>query len=119
STGNITGEARGSHFAAGNDTIDATRASNSVAIFGGAGIDTISGGGGGDFLAGGSGNDTINAGTGNDQIWGDDGFNVDLSKRLSLSTQILTVVSGPTPPPFSNGDALTAGTDTINGGLGR
>ena len=47
------------------------------------GNDTIWGSQAGDHLAGGSGNDTIHGQGGDDHIYGDDGFNLDLSKRLT------------------------------------
>ena len=118
-TANLTGGAR-QFFNPGNDTIDVRTDPNSVTIYGGNGADTIYGGGGGDQLFGGSGNDTIYAGTGNDHIYGDDGINLDLSKRLDLSTQIISVVNAPTGTEVpATRDLLTAGADTIFGGAGR
>src|SRR5262249_40586500 len=85
---NVPGRARQfSNF--GNDNIDASLSLNSLAIYSGLGNDIIQGSQAGDHLAGGSGNDTIYGGGGADHIYGDDGFKVDLSSRLSLSTQVL------------------------------
>ena len=112
-TGHITGHAR--EFPAnGNDTIDARNDANSVAIFGGGGNDTIWGSQAGDQIAGGSGNDVIHGQGGDDHIYGDDGFNIDLSKRLSLSTQILLLVNAPAAgDDATTHDALVAGNDWI------
>ena len=99
----------------GNDVINATAAAGTVAIYGGAGDDVITGSAFGDHLAGGSGNDTIYGLGGDDHIYGDDGFNVDLSKRLSLSTQILLVTNN----AGGTYDGLTAGLDIINAGTGN
>jgi Ca2+-binding RTX toxin-like protein len=118
-TADLTGNAREfTNF--GNDVIDASADPNSVAAYGGPGNDTIYGGAGGagDLLAGGSGDDLIVGGSGNDQIYGDDGFNLDLSKRVSLSTQIVTVANSPSPGDSPTGDPLTAGNDTLDGGAG-
>ncbi|MCW2999090.1 MAG: type secretion target repeat protein, partial [Solirubrobacterales bacterium] len=111
----ITG--RGREFPnAGNDVIDAHASNGSVAIYGGEGDDVIIGSQGDDHLAGGSGNDTINGQRGADHVYGDDGFNVDLSKRLSLSTQILALVNGPSSGDhLATSDALDAGSDKLYG----
>ncbi|WP_372791518.1 hypothetical protein, partial [Paraconexibacter sp.] len=68
------------------------------------------------------GNDTILGQDGVDHIYGDDGFNLDLSKRLSLSTQILSVVTAPSgsdnvarPGHFQTSDSLQAGNDVLHG----
>ncbi|MDX6411835.1 MAG: hypothetical protein QOE91_1351, partial [Gaiellaceae bacterium] len=118
-TGHITG--RGREFpSAGNDTIDARNDASSVAIYGGGGNDVIWGSQAGDHIAGGSGNDEIHAQGGDDHIYGDDGFNVDLSKRLSLSTQILLLVnSAAGTDDATTHDALAAGQDTISGDGGN
>ena len=119
-TAEITGRAREFQYA-GNDVIDAPQR------------DAVRGdlrrrrrrrrstaGQAGDHLAGGSGNDTIYGQDGVDHIYGDDGFNVDLSKRLSLSTQILSVVTAPSgsdnvarPGHFQTSDTLNAGNDVL------
>ena len=123
-TGNQTGRAR--KFAssgpgsAGNDTIDARLATQSVAIYGGPGNDTIWGSQAGDHIAGGSGDDTIHGQGGDDHIYGDDGFNLDLSKRLSLSTQILLLVNaGAATDVAGTSDNLAVGADVINGDGGN
>lgn len=51
---------------AGNDSIDASMASDSTTLTGGAGNDTLTGGSGNDTLAGGGGTDTISGGLGTD-----------------------------------------------------
>ncbi|MBA3348546.1 MAG: hypothetical protein H0T13_08305, partial [Actinobacteria bacterium] len=120
-TAAITGRAREFQYA-GNDVIDAHNATQSVAIYGGAGDDVIIGSQAGDHLAGGSGNDTIYGQDGLDHIYGDSGFNLDLSKRLSLSTQILSVATAPGPDDnvarpghFQTSDSLIAGNDVLHG----
>ena len=119
-TSNINGHARGEHFTSGKDTIDASNDPNSVAIDGGPGNDTIYGSQAGDWLFGGSGNDEIHGDGGNDQISGDDGYNLDLSKRLDLSTQILLPVNSPSSTYYSaSSDNLAAGNDTIYGDAGN
>ncbi|MGE4044330.1 MAG: hypothetical protein AB7F35_05720 [Acetobacteraceae bacterium] len=114
----LTGHAR--EFAKpGNDTIDASKAGQSVMIYGGGGNDTILGSAAGDWIAGGSGNDTISSNGGDDVVSGDDGFNLDLSKRLDLSTQVLLVaidVAAADHP--ATRDFLIGGADTIKGGDG-
>jgi Ca2+-binding RTX toxin-like protein len=84
----------------GNDTIDASADTQSVAIYGGGGNDSIYGGSAGDQLAGGAGNDEIHGGAGDDHIYGDSGFNQDLSTRLDFVTakgvQILQVATSET-----------------------
>ena len=84
----------------GNDTIDASADTQSVAIYGGGGNDTIYGGSAGDQLAGGAGNDEIHGGAGDDHIYGDSGFNQDLSTRLDFvvakGVQILQVATSET-----------------------
>jgi Ca2+-binding RTX toxin-like protein len=102
----------------GNDTIDARNSTRSVTIYGGQGDDTIWGGQAGDHIAGGSGNDTIDAQAGNDHVYGDNGFNLDLSKRISLSTQILLVATSNSSPLFNRDPVATPGNDTINAGDG-
>ncbi|MGH2998422.1 MAG: beta strand repeat-containing protein, partial [Gaiellaceae bacterium] len=47
------------------------------------------------------------------------GYNIDIKKRLDLSTQILSVVNHVTGAEESNGDSLVAGNDTIYGGAGH
>ena len=120
-TANLTDQARESSLpAAGNDTIDARNDVNSVAIYGGGGSDTIWGSQAGDEIAGGSGNDVIHGQGGDDHIYGDDGFNLDLSKRLNLSTQILLLVNSPGAGDDPNThDNLAAGNDTITGDGGN
>gem|GEM_PF-4232680 len=101
-----------------NDTIDASGATGSVTIYGGVGNDTITGSQYGDHLAGGSGDDTIHGLSGNDHIYGDNGFNLDLTTRLSLSTQILRVASANGSSAF-NADPLVVGNDAITGDDGN
>ncbi|EAR60225.1 type I secretion target repeat protein [Oceanospirillum sp. MED92] len=104
-----------------NDTINASGASGSVVIYGGQGNDTLTGSNYGDHIAGGSGNDEIYGLGGDDHIYGDAGFNLDLTKRLSLSTQVLSVVNtadAVNDNPETS-DALTVGVDTIDGGSGN
>jgi Ca2+-binding RTX toxin-like protein len=66
----------------GNDTLNASAASNVIIAHGGTGNDTLTGGSGNDQLFGDSGNDqliggagddTINGGTGDDHLWGNAG----------------------------------------------
>jgi Ca2+-binding RTX toxin-like protein len=102
----------------GNDRIDASGASGAVVIYGGAGNDTLIGSRYDDQIAGGSGNDSISAGDGNDHVYGDSGFNLDLSKPLVLSTQPLLVVNVSTAKALSS-DALVVGNDTLSGGSGK
>jgi hypothetical protein len=116
---NITGMAR--EFSnPGNNVLDARNDTHSVVLYGGPGSDTIYGGGAGDWIAGGSGNNIIFGGAGNDIILGNDGFNLDLSTRLSLSTQVLLLANTPSPSDdATTHDALVAGSDTIYGGNGN
>ena len=102
----------------GNDRIDASGASGAVVIYGGAGNDTLIGSAYDDQIAGGSGNDSLSAGGGNDHVYGDSGFNLDLSKPLALATQPLSVVNASTATARSS-DALAVGNDTISGGGGK
>ena len=115
-TGNANGYPVGMY---GDDVIDASANSRSVAIYGGRGNDTIIGSQAGDHLAGGSGDDTINGQGGDDHIYGDDGFNLDLSRRLSLSTQILLLVNDVTATSYQDFDDLAAGRDTLSGDDGN
>jgi hypothetical protein len=105
----------------GNDIINASGATGSVVIYGGRGNDVLTGGEFGDHIAGGSGNDTIKGLGGDDHIYGDSGFNLDLSKRLSLSTQILLVVNTPDTANdnLDTSDDLAVGIDNIDGGSGN
>ena len=119
---NLTGWARA--FAhAGTGVLDARGDSNSVVMYGGAGDVTIYGGGGGDQIAGGSGIDTIVAGTGNDDIYGNGGFNLNLSVTLSQAiqenVQVLDVANAPTVGGSPTQDPLTASSQTIFGGAGN
>ena len=92
----------------GADVIDASAATQGVAIYGGGQNDLIHGSQAGDHIGGGSGNDEIHGQGGADHVYGDSGFNQDLSQRLDRATnQILTVVT-----------VETAGSDTIFGGGG-
>lgn len=75
----------------GNDTLNANASGSAIALYGGAGADSITGGSGGDTIDGGSGDDTIAGGGGNDSLSGGTGADT-----------------------FVIGDA--AGTDTIAGG---
>jgi Ca2+-binding RTX toxin-like protein len=102
----------------GNDRIDASGAGGAVVIYGGAGNDTLIGSSYDDQIAGGAGNDSIAAGGGNDHVYGDSGFNLDLSKPLALSTQPLTVVNASTATAKSS-DALAVGNDTLSAGSGK
>jgi Ca2+-binding RTX toxin-like protein len=125
----------GTPFAAGDDTIDASAATGAVALYGGGGNDRITGSAFSDTIAGGSGDDVLLGGLGADVIHGDDGFNLDLSRRLSLVDaalaayaanpalpapgQILLVTSGPGGgDDLRFSDALTAGDDRLEGGAG-
>jgi Ca2+-binding RTX toxin-like protein len=100
----------------GDDFIDASEATLLIAIYGGPGNDTIYGSQAGDHIAGGSGNDTIYGQGGGDHIYGDSGFNIDMSERLSLSTEILTVVTAPeVDDNLETFDDLSAGADEIHG----
>ena len=103
----------------GNDVIDASATTLGIVIDGGPGNDTIIGGAGDDQLAGGSGDDTITGGRGADHLYGDDGFNVDLSTRLSLALQPLTVATDPAAGDAPSGDTLHRGNDRMNGGDGN
>ena len=105
---------------AGNDVLDASADPNTVVLYGGAGDDTILGGAGSDWIAGGSGADSINGGGGNDIVFGDSGFNLDLSRRISLASQVLlvTATTAPTDDKLSS-DKLVAGADQITGGTGN
>src|SRR6185312_12044001 len=116
----ITGHAREFNNP-GNDTLDASNDAQPVVLYGGAGNDTILGGPASDWIAGGGGHDAINGANGNDIIFGDDGFNLDLSKRLSLSSQVLLTVnaaSSATDDPLTS-DKLVAGGDQIRNGTGN
>lgn len=82
----------------GNDTIDASADTQTVAIYGGGGNDKIWGSQAGDQLAGGAGDDEIHGQDGADHIYGDSGFNQNLTSRLDRVTpasglQILTVAT--------------------------
>ena len=104
---------------AGNDVIDASGALSGVVIYGGAGDDTLYGSQGNDQIAGGSGDDHLYGLGGNDHLYGDSGFNIDLSQRLSLATEVLTVVTVANPVnDGANADDLAVGNDTIDGGIG-
>ncbi len=85
----------------GNDTIDASGATFTVAIDGGDGDDILTGSSVGDHIAGGRGNDTITAGDGADHIYGDNAFN------FATYARDLTVVN-----------LDEAGNDEIDGGEG-
>jgi len=93
----------------GDDIIDASESSLSVAIYGGPGNDNIKGSQAGDHIAGGSGNDTIYGEAGMDHIYGDSGFN---TKPETLELEVVTVNSSSNP----SSDNLTAGADEIHGG---
>jgi Ca2+-binding RTX toxin-like protein len=97
-------------------TLDVNTSVFGIAIYGGAGNDTITGTQAGDHLAGGSGNDTIHGGRGIDLIYGDSGFNVDpITRTLIMRTSdggIGTLPFGPVR------DEMVAGRDTINGNDG-
>jgi Ca2+-binding RTX toxin-like protein len=58
---------------AGNDTVDASGATGVVRLFGGAGTDTLKGGAGADLLDGGNDNDTLYGGGADDTLAGGDG----------------------------------------------
>ena len=114
---------------AGNDVIDAhtlfagasTLPSVGLTIDGGPGNDTITGSQAGDHITGGSGNDLIDGQGGNDEISGDDGFNINVIRRL-LTVVNSTPNNDPTvlnpPPAPAVGDSLKAGDDSISGGTG-
>jgi Ca2+-binding RTX toxin-like protein len=102
----------------GDDLIDARNSNAGVTIFGGAGADTIYGSQAGDHIAGGSGADKIFGQAGEDHIYGDSGINVDLSQRLSLTEQVISMIVTANPSTDShNADALAPGADEIHGGL--
>ena len=106
----------------GDDVIDASGSSAWVTIFGGLGNDTIIGSQAGDHLAGGFGDDIIDGQGGDDHIYGDSGFNVDLSSRLSLSSQVLTVVNkgdAVNDNPETCDPLTSPGNDTLAGGSGN
>ena len=113
---------------AGNDLIDASASTAGVTIYGGAGKDTIYGSQGDDQLAGGSGDDEIHgddnptdtidgtSAVGRDHIYGDGGINADLTTRLDLATQIITLVTVPAPATDgASSDGLAPGGDTLFG----
>ena len=105
----------------GNNVLDARGTTQGVVLYGGAGDDTLYGGAGNDLIAGGGGNNTIDAGQGNNHVYGNAGFNLDLSKRLSLaSPDLLTVVlqAATTDQPITH-DALVVGNNTIMAGDGN
>jgi hypothetical protein len=114
----------------GDDVIDASASTLGVVIYGGRGNDRITGSQGADHIAGGSGDDRIDAAGGNDHVYADDGFNLDLRRRLSVVTamlaanpatapQILLVAHAPGTTDFAvTADALTAGADDLRGGTG-
>jgi Ca2+-binding RTX toxin-like protein len=102
-----------------NNTLDARNDPNPVVLVGGRGNDTIYGGGGGDQLYGGGGSNVIHAGTGNDHIYGNASINIDLTQRLSLSTQVITVVNDPNGTEQTTGDQLVVGQNSIYGGAGH
>jgi hypothetical protein len=119
STSNLSGGAR-IFTNVGNNTLDASGTTAGVVLYGGSGNDTLIGGHGDDLIAGGGGDNTIDAGDGNNQVYGNAGFNIDLSKRLSLaSPDLLTVVlqASSTDQTITH-DALTAGRNTISAGNG-
>jgi Ca2+-binding RTX toxin-like protein len=113
-------EANGNAMAfvnSGDDLIDARASSNGLTIFGGLGNDTIHGSQAGDHIAGGSGNDTLHGEGGEDHIYGDSGVNADVSTRLSMTGQIVSIVVVPDLANDSlNSDPLTPGMDFIFGG---
>ena len=113
---------------AGNDLIDASASTAGVTIYGGAGKDTIYGSQGDDQLAGGSGDDEIHgddnptdtidgtSAVGRDHIYGDGGINADLTTRLDLATQVITLVTVPAPATDgASSDGLAPGGDTLFG----
>jgi Ca2+-binding RTX toxin-like protein len=105
---------------AGDNIIDARNATKSVIMYGGVGRDTIYGGRGDDWIAGGSGANTLDGRGGNDILLGASGFNIDLSERLSRSSQMLTVVSAASRTDNRiTGDKLSAGSNRISGGTGN
>ena len=114
---------------AGNDLIDAhalfagakSTPSVGVTIDGGPGNDTIIGSQAGDHITGGSGDDVIDGQGGNDQIAGDDGYNIDVIRRLLtiINTTPSNDASVARPPAITAvGDGLKAGNDRITGGSG-
>ena len=104
---------------AGNDRIDASGSRSGITLYGGAGDDTLIGSNGHDRIFGGSGNDQISGLGGNDFLYGDSGINVDISSRLTLASQVITVVTAPDLVNNSvNSDYLQVGNDIIDGGFG-
>ncbi|MCW3011639.1 MAG: Hemagglutinin/hemolysin-like protein, partial [Solirubrobacterales bacterium] len=113
---------------AGDDTLDARQATGAVSLYGGAGDDLLLGSLFGDWLGGGSGDDVLEGFAGADVLLGDDGFNLDLTRRLSLveaelaaggTRQVLLVTSRPSARDDARfSDDLRAGNDTLRGGEG-
>ncbi|MEX2367225.1 MAG: calcium-binding protein, partial [Pseudohongiellaceae bacterium] len=103
----------------GDDVIDASASTSGVVIYGGAGNDTIHGSQGNDQIAGGSGDDQIFGEAGDDHIYGDGGINVDSTTRVSISPQVLMMVTAPDITDAINSDDLGIGQDTIQGDAGN
>ena len=120
----------------GNDILDASQATGSTTLVGGAGTDTLTGGIGNDFLIGGAGADVLNGGAGTDD-WAqyNDGGTVGVTINLALDTASGGTATGDQLNDIENifgsifGDTLTGnssanelngndGDDVINGGGG-
>ena len=110
---NLNGHAR-EFTNVGNNVLDASQDTQSVILYGGAGNDSLYGGQSGSWLVGGGGADTIHGhGTG-DIILGDDGVNLDLSTRFSLSSHVVSFASAPAAgDDAKTHDALKAGNDIL------
>jgi hypothetical protein len=72
----------------GNDTLDASAATGSVVLVGGAGDDTLLGGGGRDLLFGGAGTDVLRGGAGDDLlVGGPTAYDADLAALALLRAE--------------------------------
>ncbi|MFO0945674.1 MAG: hypothetical protein U1D30_06980 [Planctomycetota bacterium] len=107
----------------GDDDIDASEASTSLALelYGGAGADTIGGGIANDYVEGGAGNDSIAGGGGTDTLDGGVGDDI-LESGPAGSANLLLGGDGNDLLVGSGGDDDTldgeAGDDTLDGGAG-
>ncbi|NQV23047.1 MAG: hypothetical protein HQ518_01660 [Rhodopirellula sp.] len=102
----------------GNDLFDASLATGSTTLLGGAGNDTLTGGTGDDFIIGGSGKDILSGGAGADQLYGRSG-----PDTLTGGEGNDTIGGGSGSDRIEGGqgaDFLTGGGgfDTISGGDG-
>jgi Ca2+-binding RTX toxin-like protein len=117
------------HFGnTGDNTLDASGATQGIILYGGAGNDTISGGSGNDLIAGGGGSNQIHAGQGDNIVFGNAGLNIDLASPMDMgvaapqvdqqSLAALALVLTPTAAGQAavgtSADALTVGNNTID-----